>query len=67
MNRLLLWAALLVVAFLWLRRALGRGPSNRETPSRRPKQNGAHTLVCGSCSTRYDPRISGGVCPRCGK
>jgi hypothetical protein len=64
-SRLLIIVAIFALGVLLLRRSLKR-PSSGE-PQGRLREEGPQTLVCGDCGARYDPSITGWVCPRCTK
>ncbi len=67
MVRLLLYAALLIIAVLVLMRMLPPGRGRRGKP-RRPIASGPapDTVVCAECGTRYSPAREGWSCPSCG-
>ena len=66
MPRLLFYVVLTILVVLWAKRfvrvKIGRTPGSSTPPGTMPKR-----LVCGACSTAYDPHASGWICPKCGK
>jgi hypothetical protein len=64
---LLIYAALLIVAVLVLKRMLPPGKGGRGKPTRPLTRPTPDTVVCADCGTRYNPAREGWTCPRCGK
>jgi len=66
-SRFLITLAIFAFGVMLLRRALRKPHDAAPRGGGRLRDEGPHTLVCGECGARYDPNITGWVCPRCTK
>lgn len=67
MLRLLIYAALLIIAVLIVMRMFPPRGGSRGKPRRPLTRPTPDTVVCADCGTRYNPALEGWTCPGCGK